>query len=335
MLTDYAAWLTRRPSLHTVCKGARDVCKSSALAMAVTLAATGGLARADFYVSTTGNDSHSGGKEQPFRTIERARDCVRQQIKQGATPRTPITVWIAGGTYHLDRTFELGGEDSGVEGAAVSYRAEPGAEVRLVGGRQIPPDAFKTVARPAILNRLDAAARGHVLQADLKALGVTNFGGIVPNGKRAELFFNDQPLTLARWPNEGFVKIVEVTRRPASGQFAALSATRSASSPTTATGPAAGPERRTSGSTDTGSGIGRTSIRRSSRSTRKNRTITLRRRTTTTAIARGSVTTPSTCWPNWTCPANGISIAGRACCTCGRRSRWRRRESSFPRWSRP
>ena len=73
------------------------------------------------------------------------------------------------------------------------------------------PRSFTAVQDAAILSRLDAAARGHVLQADLKALGIADFGGIVPNGKRGELFFNDQPLTLARWPKEGFVKIGEVT----------------------------------------------------------------------------------------------------------------------------
>ena len=79
-------------------------CKVVRCVLIVAIAAIGTLARADVYVSTAGNDSHSGAKEQPLRTLERARDCVRQQIKQGTTPREPITVWIAGGTYQLDRT---------------------------------------------------------------------------------------------------------------------------------------------------------------------------------------------------------------------------------------
>ena len=48
--------------------------KTTSLAFVATLAAICGLARADIYVSPTGNDSNSGAKEQPFRTLERAKN---------------------------------------------------------------------------------------------------------------------------------------------------------------------------------------------------------------------------------------------------------------------
>jgi len=66
---------------------------------------------------------------------------------------------------------------------------------------------FAPVTDPVILNRLDESARGNVLQASLKALGITDFGS--PAGGGLELFFLDNPMTVARWPNEGFVHIVE------------------------------------------------------------------------------------------------------------------------------
>jgi hypothetical protein len=46
-------------------------------------------------------------------------------------------------------------------------------------------------------------ARGHVMALSLKSLGTLEFGepGSV---NRAEVIFNDAPLPLARWPNEGF-----------------------------------------------------------------------------------------------------------------------------------
>ena len=60
---------------------------------------------------------------------------------------------------------------------------------------------------------MDENARAKVVQVDLKALGITNFGS--PSGGGIELFFNDKPMTLARWPNEGFTKIVDVvTNKP-------------------------------------------------------------------------------------------------------------------------
>jgi len=64
------------------------------------------------------------------------------------------------------------------------------------------------VTNEAVLNRLVANARGKVLQADLKAIGIKDYGQVKGGG--LELFFDDKPMTLARWPNEGFVKIVDL-----------------------------------------------------------------------------------------------------------------------------
>ena len=73
------------------------------------LAVTCKTASADFYVAPTGNDSQPGTQQQPFRTLDRARNAVREQIKRFKTTgkkRTPITIWIAGGAYYCDHTFE-------------------------------------------------------------------------------------------------------------------------------------------------------------------------------------------------------------------------------------
>ena len=59
-------------------------------------------------------------------------------------------------------------------------------------------------------------ARGQVWQADLKAQGITDLGTMEAGkswGASApglEVFFNDEPMTLSRWPNEGYVTIPEV-----------------------------------------------------------------------------------------------------------------------------
>jgi hypothetical protein len=180
--------------------------RTCAIILLLTLAMP---ARADVYVATTGNDANPGTPARPLRSLEAARSVLRQQRKQQQPPRA-TTVWIAGGTYYLARSFELDTGDSGDKAAPVVYRAVAGQQVRLVGGRRIPPQAFRKVTAAEVLDRLEPSVRGHVVQADLKALGVSDFGEVAPNGRRAELFFNDRPLTLARWPNEGFAKIVDV-----------------------------------------------------------------------------------------------------------------------------
>ncbi len=87
------------------------------------------------------------------------------------------------------------------------WRAYGGESVVLLGGRRI--GGFQPVAGEA-RERLDAAAREHVLQADLRQLGIDDFGSLRSRGfgrptvaAHCELFFNGQPMTVARWPNEG------------------------------------------------------------------------------------------------------------------------------------
>ena len=85
--------------------------------------------------------------------------------------------------------------------------------MRLRGGR--PVNGFRAVQDEAVRARLDPEARDHVLQADLKAQGIREFGSltrrgfglpVVPSG--LEVFFRDRPMTLARWPNNGWTKII-------------------------------------------------------------------------------------------------------------------------------
>jgi hypothetical protein len=188
-----------------------------------TLAVAGGCtrmrtdlgARPDLYVAPAGNDAWSGRAATagahgagPFATLQRARDEIRRLKQAGPLPAGGITVGLAAGSYELKEPLELTAQDSGGSDAPIVYRAMRGAEVRLVGGRQV--TNFVPVTDAAVLQRLDEGARGKVFQADLRALGITDLGEVAANGKRLEVFFQDKPMTLARWPNEGFVRIVDV-----------------------------------------------------------------------------------------------------------------------------
>ncbi|MDD5705233.1 MAG: right-handed parallel beta-helix repeat-containing protein [Kiritimatiellae bacterium] len=184
----------------------------------------GGVSRtntsAEFFVSTDGNDGWSGrrprhsraGSDGPFATLARARDAVRElKQRQGGRLASPVTVWVLGGCYHLEQPLALTAEDSGTAEAPVVYRAWPGAEVRLIGGRQV--QGFARVSDPAVLGRLDRKARNRVWQANLRDMGIGDFGqpcggfGLKEQGPGIELFFGDRRMQVARWPNEGFARI--------------------------------------------------------------------------------------------------------------------------------
>lgn len=177
---------------------------------------------ADLYVSPKGNDSWSGRRVQPntrhtdgpFATIGRAKDEVRNLRSAGKLPHRAFSVEIEAGRYELTAPIVLTREDSGEANAPITYVAAKGAEVRVIGGRVL--SGFGPVTNPAILQRLAPEARSHVLQADLKSQGITDIPGIKTSTAWGEsqvgmeLFFKDRPMTIARWPNTGFVKILKV-----------------------------------------------------------------------------------------------------------------------------
>jgi len=167
------------------------------------------------FVAPDGSDDNPGTKARPLAGLEGARDAIRRRKAAGNLPAGGMTVLLRGGTYVLDNAFELTAEDSGTAEAPIVYRARPGEEVRLTGGREV--RGFVPVTDQAVLKRLPAEARGKVLQADMKAQGITDLGELKSTGfgrsgtPALELFFQDKAMTLARWPNRGFIHITGVT----------------------------------------------------------------------------------------------------------------------------
>ena len=174
----------------------------------LTLAASlAGAAPLALYVAPDGSDTASGlTAKTPFATVERARDELRKLRVDSKLPPEGAVVEVAGGVYPLARGLELTKEDSGTAGGPIVVRAAKGVEARLVGGRHV--TNFGPVTDPQVLERLDKEAWGKVMQADLKALDITSYGqvpGIYRGDKPLlELFFNDRPMQLARWPNDAW-----------------------------------------------------------------------------------------------------------------------------------
>ncbi len=174
----------------------------------LSLALCGVAARADVYVSPDGSDGNPGTKRKPFATLERARDAVREMKRAGALPKGGLTVWLRGGDYCRAQTLQLTAEDSGAPGAPIVWRAYRNERARLLGGRVI--TGFRPVTDAAVLARFDESVRDKVLEADLRALGIEDYGSLQSRGfgrptapAHGELFFGGRPMTLARWPNEG------------------------------------------------------------------------------------------------------------------------------------
>lgn len=159
------------------------------------------------HVSPGGAANGDGSPERPFPDLATALNGLKGMEKiTGATE-----IRLSPGIYPVSQTIQIQAEISGSAEAPLIIRsAEPGKAV-LHGGMAI--KGFHAIQDPAILERLPAEARGKVMECDLKALGITDYGklairgwGQEPSPPTLELFVDGKPQTLARWPNTGFVK---------------------------------------------------------------------------------------------------------------------------------
>lgn len=188
----------------------------------------------EFYVAPNGDDHWSGrlatpnaaGTDGPFATLEHARDAIRAARQGTGANGSGATINLRAGTYRLASTFALESQDGGATSAApILYRAYRNEAVRLVGGQEV--KGWQPVQDKTILQRLDPAARDHVLQADLRAQGITDYGHLTARGfgrpttpAALELFFQDRPMTLARWPNgDAWATIQGAPKGPEGGVF--------------------------------------------------------------------------------------------------------------------
>ena len=165
------------------------------------------------FVAPDGDDANPGTEQRPFRTLERGRDAVRELKQGGPLPEGGVAIVLEGGVYRREtQSFTLTAEDSGTAAAPVIVQAAPGEAPILRGGRRV--TGFAPLTDAAGKRRIPGAAQPHVLQVDLKAAGVVDFGTLRPRGlgigvtrdgdvpAHLELFFDGRPMPLARWPND-------------------------------------------------------------------------------------------------------------------------------------
>ena len=171
------------------------------------------------YISTHGSDENDGSKSAPFATFEAAMAAVRELDK---SKYTSITVLVASGSYRV-RQLSFLAADSGTESCIVSYKAVTPGTVTLNGGVSVSLGEFAPVQDADVLARLSKDAQSKVRCFDLKTLGLTaadwgkvnvigtyhtanNYDGDYVGDSSCEVFFDDVRMTLARYPNTGYIE---------------------------------------------------------------------------------------------------------------------------------
>ena len=103
-----------------------------------------------------------------------------------------------------------------IENSQILISSFPGEKAHITGGKKI--IGFKALdPLSEAYKKIDPSFRLNIQMIDLKAEGITEFGNfsargfgqpIQPSG--LQLYFNEKPMTLARWPNGDWTKIRDV-----------------------------------------------------------------------------------------------------------------------------
>jgi len=183
---------------------------------------------ADFYVSPTGDDRGGGNATQPFRSLGRARDAIRDAKR--LHPDKGFVVLLRGGIYRIDRTMVFTTDDSGPYGASIIYAAYPG-ETPVITSEVAIAKWSKVTTDP---QGLPPAAAGKLWVADLPASvrpfrSLYDSAGRLPRSRMAPFTPTKDYLTgvgldrftlffpagkMRNWPN---LQDVEISIRPGVG----------------------------------------------------------------------------------------------------------------------
>lgn len=164
-------------------------------------------------MSPNGDDANDGTKQRPFSSIEKALETARMQNLNGVRP---TNIYLREGVYPVTDTISLSAADAGKPWAPLKISGYPGETARITGGADIPFSEFSPAAAGFTERILDPSARPNILQVDLKAYGITDYGELSRRGHffsekkpaQAELSIDGKKMQLAQWPNDNFVGYV-------------------------------------------------------------------------------------------------------------------------------
>ncbi|MBO5421352.1 MAG: right-handed parallel beta-helix repeat-containing protein [Clostridia bacterium] len=135
----------------------------------------------DLVVSPEGNDSNQGTVDAPLKTLEKAKE----MLKDGKYDGKDITVWFREGTYNIEKTVVFNAEDR----ENVTYRSYPGEKVSFSGSKEIKGFCETTI------NGVNAFVTNVNIDSDEDYFN--------------SLFKGDKRLARSTYPKEGMFKIAE------------------------------------------------------------------------------------------------------------------------------
>ncbi|MDP2485787.1 right-handed parallel beta-helix repeat-containing protein [Pseudoalteromonas marina] len=149
------------------------------------------------YVSNKASINGDGSFSLPYNSL------LKAIAKARTIKNKPVTIVLAGGVYTLTDTVKLTKIDSRDSNYPLMITSFKNEEVEISGEKEL--SAWSEVTTPAVLERIPSSSRKNIYATNLFNHGVTNFGSAKFGG--VELYHNDKKMHLARYPNNGLLKI--------------------------------------------------------------------------------------------------------------------------------
>lgn len=160
------------------------------------------------FVSPNGNDASEGSIGKPLKTIQVAIQKAEKFNTEGE-----VEIILRGGCYEQNETLEIKNSRKGKHLSITSYQQE---KVSISGGKKIASNKMKRVTDRNLLSRLQPQVRQQIKEIDLRAMGIA-LNDLRPSGfgrpssaSWSELFVNEEPMRIARWPNDSTVLIGKI-----------------------------------------------------------------------------------------------------------------------------
>ncbi|MBQ8523885.1 MAG: S-layer homology domain-containing protein [Clostridia bacterium] len=158
-----------------------------------------------YYVSADGKADADGSADDPFASIEAARDAIRE-LKNGAgLPDGGITVIVKNGIYNVTDNITFTSEDSGSEKCPISYVSEELHGAILTSAAVLDYSDFVPLSKEESDRIIDKDAAGKVLKLDLSKYGVTADNVSAPSRDyRFDLAVDGAVMKYAEYPNASY-----------------------------------------------------------------------------------------------------------------------------------
>lgn len=163
------------------------------------------------YVSPKGKSTAAGSFKAPVASIAQA---LKIANARSGKSKSPVEIILRGGVYPISSTLEIVQHKTWNSAVPLTIMAYGSERPVIHGGKIIPQKLIKPVSDPAYLDRFLPEFRSKIRQVNLKEAGIKNAGKLRMTGftrpfapAALEIFTNDEPGKIARWPNKGTVPI--------------------------------------------------------------------------------------------------------------------------------